>query len=229
MRLHSVVVAGFGRVQVSGVPMPHGMNGIASGLMVLVSSLVLEFGAAAAVAESPPTQRVDRNVCGRVSLMAVLHFVSGQSFAEELERLLPDDQAPFSLAQLDSAAKSLGFQTRLMHWNSKSQAEFPCPAVVHVRARGTSVSPNHFIACFGETPQGLCVCDFPLEPFSVSRQDFNDYWQGHSLYIDSAAGRRLMLLGSPLWIRLIAVDAGVLILVAVFCRSLRFPSRKVRS
>jgi len=205
------------------------MNWITSGLMVLVCSFIPGFGAVAAVAESPPTQRVDRNVCGRVSLMAVLHFVSGRSFAEELERLLPDDQAPFSLAQLDSAAKPLGFQTRLMHWNSKSQAEFPCPAIVHVRARGTSVSPNHFIACFGETAQGLCVCDFPLEPFSVSRQDFNDYWQGHSLYVDSAAGRRLMLLGSPLWIRLIAVDAGVLILAAVSWRFVRSQSNKVRS
>jgi predicted double-glycine peptidase len=167
---------------------------------------------------SPSDNRVDRNVCGRISLMSVLHFVSGNSHAEELGHLLPNERAPFSMAEIEAAARTLGYQTRLMSWSSKTQAAFPCPAVVHVRARGTSGSPDHFIACFGETAGGLCVGDFPLPPFSVSREDFNDYWAGHTLYIDQPRSLRMHLLGSPLWMRLLAVDVGALVLAACLIR-----------
>jgi len=165
--------------------------------------------------------RIDRNVCGRVSLMCVLHFVSGKSYDLELQRLLPDERAPFSIAEIEVAARTLGFETRLVKWATPSQATFPCAAVVHVRTKTASANPDHFVACYGESAGGLCIGNFPAQPFVISRSQFNEFWSGYALYVHRPGSWAIRWTGPWLWLRLAALDAGVLLAAAVLMRSAR--------
>src|SRR5579883_665495 len=128
--------------------------------------------------------RADRNACGLNSMTLALAFLSGEPDQGELARRLPLDHAPFSLAELDAAARSLGYETFLARWHSVGEAEFGCPAILHIRANENSRSPDHFLACFGETAGGLCVAEFPRKPFILPRRRLERIWDGDVLSID---------------------------------------------
>jgi ABC-type bacteriocin/lantibiotic exporter with double-glycine peptidase domain len=133
--------------------------------------------------------RTDRNLCGLNSLTLVLSFLSDDPHQEEIDKLLPIERAPFSLAELDSAARQLGYKTSLIHWNSVADAVFDCPAIIHLRARQTSTEPDHFVACFGETSEGLCLAEFPSPPFMLPRHRLDRFWDGDVLYIEKPNGK----------------------------------------
>jgi hypothetical protein len=100
-----------------------------------------------------------------------------------------------------------------VRWREKSAATFTCPAVVHVRASRSSVAPDHFIACFGETTDGLCVGEFPNAPFVMSRARFNDFWDGDVLYIDLDDGTAIAGLRRARMLRILAGVLGGMMLV----------------
>jgi ABC-type bacteriocin/lantibiotic exporter with double-glycine peptidase domain len=131
---------------------------------------------------------VDRNTCGLNSLSLVLAFLSSNPDQSELSDLLPIDKAPFSFEELDSAACRLGYKTSLVHWRSVHGASFDCPTILHIRSKRSSGVPDHFLACFGETSDGLFVAEFPYPPFILPRHRLEQIWSGDALYIEKPTG-----------------------------------------
>jgi ABC-type bacteriocin/lantibiotic exporter with double-glycine peptidase domain len=118
------------------------------------------------------------------SLTLLLAFLSGDSDQSELTQLLPIERAPFSLLELESAARAQGFETELARWRWPKEAALTCPAILHVRGKDSSTAPDHFLASFGETADGLCVAEFPKKPFILPRRRLEQIWRGDVLYID---------------------------------------------
>ncbi|MEX2176519.1 MAG: DUF1573 domain-containing protein [Pirellulaceae bacterium] len=162
--------------------------------------------------------RIGAQVCGSNSLTLAASYLSGTP-ADEVHALLDPARAPFSLADLDRAARQVGLQTAVLRWNDKRQARFDCPAVLHVRAKHASTACDHFITCFGEQGDYLCVADFPGAPKLVSRDWVFRFWEGDALYLDAPGGTRIDAVQQgngfafAIWI-VAAVAGGGLILLA---------------
>lgn len=132
--------------------------------------------------------RLDRNACGLNSLALINTFLGASEGRGQLERLLPMSRAPFSYRDVEGAARHVGRKTYLVHWGSKSSATFACPAILHIRANQPTGPPDHFLACFGETAEGLVVAEFPHPPFILPRSKLEPLWDGDVLYVENPQG-----------------------------------------
>jgi len=146
----------------------------------MIIIIALSFGVLGQSADA----RADRNACGLNSMTMALAFLSGDPDQGELARRLPLERAPFTLADLDSAARSLGYETYLARWRLPGEAVFGCPTILHIRGKESSRVPDHFLVCFGETAAGLCVAEFPGKPFVLPRRRLERIWDGDLLYVD---------------------------------------------
>jgi ABC-type bacteriocin/lantibiotic exporter with double-glycine peptidase domain len=103
------------------------------------------------------------------------------------------------LHDLEEAAQQLGLRTAALRWKDKQRARFDCPAILHVRSRATLTACDHFVTCFGERDNLLCIADYPKAPAMVPRERVLEHWDGDALYLDDARGDRLAkLLANPL-------------------------------
>jgi hypothetical protein len=141
--------------------------------------------------------RIDAQLCGSNSLALSASFVAKISPAK-VHSLLDEKRAPFSFQDLSTAARTLRLSTALVHWNNKSEARFDCPAILHVRGSVSSPTCDHFIVCFGQQGEHLCVADYPNSPKLVSREWVFRFWDGDALYIDDSSGSRIATV-SPEW------------------------------
>ena len=132
--------------------------------------------------------RLDRNACGLNSLALLNAFLGAPEGRGPLEQVLPMSRAPFSYRDLESAAIHVGLKTYLVHWGSKSRATFACPSILHIRANRPTGPPDHFLACFGETAEGLVVAEFPHPPFVLPRSKLEPLWDGDVLYVERPDG-----------------------------------------
>jgi len=155
---------------------------VASGALVSATST------GAARASDDAEVRVDRNMCGYNSMMLVLAYLNVPSGALKMRALMPPEQAPFTFAQLEACARMCGCRTYLTRYSDRERAKFACPAILHVRATTNSSIPDHFVACFGETRDGLVAADFPGEPVIVPRFRLLEFWDGDVLFIDTEEG-----------------------------------------
>ncbi|QDU64112.1 hypothetical protein Pan216_50010 [Planctomycetes bacterium Pan216] len=137
---------------------------------------------------------------------------------QEVMRFFPDGGEPFSLADVDFAATSMGFQTLAVRWDQVELAEFPCPAILHVRRRPDSGKSDHFVVCAGRDGDNLCIINYPGTPQIVSIDSLGRRWSGVAMYLDVAANvpisHRLSSRGRPWWnygIILVGVLLGGLI------------------
>ena len=146
------------------------------------SSLILVIGLS--ISGLSDDVRADRDACGLNNLTLVLAYLSGDPDQPGLAQLLPLKRAPFSLAELELAAHSLGYDTELARWRRPKQASFRCPAILHIRRSESSTAPDHFLACFGESADGICVAEFPRPPLILSRRRLERVWDGDLLYVD---------------------------------------------
>ncbi len=134
--------------------------------------------------------RIDAKMCGANSLALAARFV-GNVQPERILALMEASRAPFSLRDLDGAARAVGLRTAVLHWHDKREARFTCPAVLHVRVSETSTSADHFLTCFGSRGEDLCVADFPGPPAFVSREWVLRFWDGDALYLDGGDGTQI--------------------------------------
>jgi hypothetical protein len=107
----------------------------------------------------------------------------------------------------------------MLRWEDKGSARFSCPAILHVRADARSNACDHFITCFGERDDYLCIADYPHPPVLVPRGTVLEKWEGGALYVDDAQGRRIAEVSAY---RLQAIQIGTLLLVLVSVASLIF-------
>ncbi len=132
--------------------------------------------------------RSDAKICGLNSLYLVARYLDEDKQLGPLEQLLPTNKAPFSMAELDNAARSLGFNTSARHFMKKESVDFPSPAILHLRIKEDATQPDHFLACFGENSDGLIVAELPQEPFVIPRYRLLEIWDGDILYISNRPG-----------------------------------------
>ncbi len=190
--------------------------------------MTLWFGLSLVMLAADGDARTDRNACGLNSLTLALAFLSDDPDQGPLNDLLPMDQAPFSFADLDGAARRLGYKTYLVRWTSHGAATFDCPAILHIRAKRSSSEPDHFLACFGETAEGLIVAEFPDAPFVLPRHRLERIWDGDVLYIESRDGIAIdHLRRASVGNRLLAACGGMLTLFLV--ATIGFEVRRGRS
>lgn len=168
--------------------------------------------------------RADRNVCGSNSLLAIIYFLGGSMDRRKLDSLLPVEKAPFSMRQLNDAAVHLGYITEAYHFENKNKISFEHPAILHIKKKDTSMSPDHFMACVGETTEGLVVVDFPRDPFLLDRQRLFQIWDGDALFIVQSKNKKYELMyflesnGFVFGIAFVAI-ASVLPTINVFRKS----------
>ena len=170
---------------------------------------VLAFGAGDVTEEIHP-----RQVCGRNAL-AVVAAYHHEGSAAAVERLLPDDRAPYSFADLAAAAQSQGLKTRSMRWRRIAEATFPSPAILHVKSEPGIDAADHYIACFGRDGDGFFVADYPNRVGWMRTEHLDRIWDGTALYVgteepfpQSAWARWRVPQSLPVWLALAAV-AGV--------------------
>jgi ABC-type bacteriocin/lantibiotic exporter with double-glycine peptidase domain len=145
------------------------------------------------VAHPNSDTRVDDKVCGMNSLMLGAAYVNDID-PDQVRDLLDPERAPFSLQDLDQAARQLQLRTALWRWRDKRLARFDCPAILHIRASENSTECDHFIVCFGHNGEKLCVADYPRHPSLVSREWVLRFWDGDALYLDRANGTQIAAL-----------------------------------
>jgi ABC-type bacteriocin/lantibiotic exporter with double-glycine peptidase domain len=121
--------------------------------------------------------------CGRYALMVASTYVDPDSGDQPWEDILPDSQAPFSLADLERGFHRLGLETLATEWSDPRTADFGCVAVLHVRVTEASLQPDHFVVCLGADRSAVLLCDYPLTPVWVSREKLQNYWSGTALYV----------------------------------------------
>lgn len=123
---------------------------------------------------------VEAKCCGRYALSLVAGFLDDREPGPDWESGLPSDAAPFSLSQLEAAAKQAGFEAASVHWPDPSAADLSIPCVLHVKPPGGS---DHFIACFGSRGDNVLIGDYPGWPKFVPRATLLRIWSGHALYL----------------------------------------------
>lgn len=143
-----------------------------------------------AVGVGEDSTRADAQVCGANSLALAAAYVA-DIHASDIYSLLSAERAPFSLGDLEDAARKAGLRSSVLRWKNKEAARFHCPAILHVRGQSSSTQCDHFIVCFGESEEFLCVADYPRPPTLVPRDHVFEYWEGDALYVDDATGRRI--------------------------------------
>ena len=124
----------------------------------------------------------EKSMCGYNSLLVALCAV-GDVSATELKGEFPDDEAPFSFADLERAARRSGFQSQAVRWNNPDVARLDRPCVLHVHKQVDSPEPDHFVACIGGKGDWVCIVDFPEQPILMHRKDLMSVWNGDVLYL----------------------------------------------
>ncbi len=145
--------------------------------------------------------KADGPLCGRNGLGLALTFLDGTFHSEALDELLPSNRAPYSMADLERASHALGKRTFAAHWTRIGEATLDGPVILHVRSNPSTLQPNHYLVCFGETAMGLCVVDYPRQPFLLQRHQLTDTWDGDALYIDNGDGATINRLRREMFIR----------------------------
>ena len=154
---------------------------------------------------------VESKCCGRYALTLVGRFVNAERLPAAWDRSLPSEKAPFSLRELEGAARDAGLQTLLVQWSDPFAADLRCPCILHIRATEYSAEPDHFIACFGSKGQEVCLGDYPRLPTMIPQKKLCRYWRGAALYVSRPGNiefdrlRRRIQMTSASW-----VGAGVL-------------------
>lgn len=184
--------------------------------MVLSAALVLFSGRALG-----RDARADRKVCGRNGLGLVLAHLGAPTDFARLDSLLPNDRAPFSFAEVEEAARTAGRRTHLVRWKRPGEADFRGPSILHLRMGKSSTEADHFLACFGETSEGLCVAEFPNKPFFLPRHRLEQIWDGDVLYIDNGDGATIDRLILERNVRRLTLGLCVVVTLLVIARSLR--------
>ena len=77
--------------------------------------------------------RIETRCCGRYALAVVAGFLNPEDRSEAWECLLPSASGPFSLAQLDAAARSAGYDTLLVRWTDGRTADLRRPCILFGR------------------------------------------------------------------------------------------------
>jgi ABC-type bacteriocin/lantibiotic exporter with double-glycine peptidase domain len=145
-------------------------------------ALLIAFIAGAPAATAAASD-VKREQCGKYSLSLAANYLNGEHGQEVWDQLLPSDRAPFSLADLESAARQAGLDTLLVQWADPSAADLRDVCILHVKASESSVQPDHFVTCFGTDRSAVLLGDYPNTPSWVSRDKLRRYWSGTALYI----------------------------------------------
>jgi ABC-type bacteriocin/lantibiotic exporter with double-glycine peptidase domain len=143
---------------------------------------------------SPVSDITEPKCCGRHALSLVASFLGVEQPSVSWVHLLHDDDAPFSLDQLQEAALKAGLETLLVEWADPSSADLQCPCVLYARVSEESSEVNHFVACFGQKGDYVCLADYPRRPTMVPVEKLRRVWTGAVLYIgpsDSIEIRRL--------------------------------------
>jgi len=136
-------------------------------------------------------------------MRVVAAFLNLDAEGHVLNEVLPEQNAPYSLAELDEAGRTIGLNTYLVKWSAKTTARFNCPAVLYIRGSRLSPSADHFIACLGESGDKLCVVDFPRKPQLVDRERVFTRWDGEVLYLETKAGMAIPRLRRELlWVQI---------------------------
>jgi ABC-type bacteriocin/lantibiotic exporter with double-glycine peptidase domain len=134
--------------------------------------------------------------------------------ADDWERLLPADQAPFSVEAIVSAARAAGLEVIAVAWDDPAAADLDAPCLLHVRAEADDAAPNHFVVCFGERDGHVCLADYPGGPVMTPRPRVYPYWSGTAIYVGAPGDQRIRDLHwrvqRPTMIR----AAGVLVVAA---------------
>jgi ABC-type bacteriocin/lantibiotic exporter with double-glycine peptidase domain len=160
-----------------------------------VSLLLLGFGCGG----SPPGEGVEQKYCGRHAIALVTSFVTGEEPSQVWDHLLPVDRAPFSLSELEQAAREAGFDTALVRWSDFNAAVLDCPCILYIKTSRYSAQPDHFIACLGSKDSAVCLADYPRWPSWVARENLRDVWSGVVLYVDRPGSSTLARLQCRLW------------------------------
>lgn len=90
---------------------------------------------------------VQPQLCGRYALALVTDFLNADTPWDALDRSLPAEVAPFSLLDLETAAREVGLDTLLLQLSEPLAADLECPCILHIKVTEYSDEPNHFVAC----------------------------------------------------------------------------------
>jgi ABC-type bacteriocin/lantibiotic exporter with double-glycine peptidase domain len=181
------------------------------------------------VCGSAPDTDLGRECCGRFALgMAVSVFDPG--YAElPWEDLLPSSHAPFSLADLERAARQIGLDALAVQWDDLQAADLSCACILHVRHSESSTEPDHFVTCFGSDRSAVLLADYPKMPVWVSREKLHRHWSGTALYLGRPGDPQLNRLRWQIRLAALRRPVGALLLfgcVAGAWLALRRPSRR---
>src|SRR5262245_39734997 len=95
------------------------------------------FGIAAFVLMSHHFQdsqvQMDRNLCGRHALAIVAQYAGAPISSKAMDAVLPVEGAPFSLADLDQAARAVGLTTDLVRSRSVGNPDLTSPSILYWR------------------------------------------------------------------------------------------------
>jgi ABC-type bacteriocin/lantibiotic exporter with double-glycine peptidase domain len=137
----------------------------------------------------------DDNRCGPRSLTICGEALGVVESAARIETCLPPTGQPFSLKEIQQAARQLGLDTRAVQWTA-APADFTwgtAAAVLPIQRPGQS---PHFVALLAVHGEAMTLLDDPHPPVVISATDLRTRWgwDGSALYIarDSAAWREVL-------------------------------------
>jgi hypothetical protein len=139
----------------------------------MVSTLSLLLISCVVPGTAPDGEVVNEQFCGRYALSVAASFL-GMPHAD-WATALPPEAAPYSLSDMDHAARMAGLDSLILHWDDVSNADLGGVCILLVRSTVSSPVPDHFVACFGSDRSTVLLGDFPLPPTWVSREKLSRY------------------------------------------------------